>query len=79
MTKAEVAYELVRERVLRGDLTPGAVIPQASLAHELGISTTPLREARAQAGLSDRPVVLQTPSLCTDTVSMYEVERRRKS
>lgn len=45
MTKAEVAYELVRERVLRGDLTPGAVIPQASLAHELGISTTPLREA----------------------------------
>ncbi|WP_427889056.1 GntR family transcriptional regulator [Kribbella sp. GL6] len=45
MTKAEVAYELVRERVLRGDLDPGAVIPQAALARELGVSTTPLREA----------------------------------
>lgn len=45
MTKAEVAYELMRERVLRGDLRPGAVIPQAALARELGISTTPLREA----------------------------------
>jgi DNA-binding GntR family transcriptional regulator len=45
VTKAEVAYELMRERVLRGDLLPGAVIPQAALARELGISTTPLREA----------------------------------
>ena len=45
MTKAEVAYELVREQVLRGDLVPGAVIAQATLARELGISTTPLREA----------------------------------
>lgn len=45
MTKAESAYELVREQVLRGDLMPGAVIPQAALARELGVSTTPLREA----------------------------------
>jgi DNA-binding GntR family transcriptional regulator len=45
VTKAEVAYELVREQVMRGDLVPGAVIAQATLARELGISTTPLREA----------------------------------
>jgi DNA-binding GntR family transcriptional regulator len=45
VTKAESAYELVREQVLRGDLEPGAVIPQAALARELGVSTTPLREA----------------------------------
>lgn len=45
MTKAESAYELVREQVLSGDLEPGAVIAQATLARELGISTTPLREA----------------------------------
>jgi DNA-binding GntR family transcriptional regulator len=45
VTKAEVAYGLVRERVLRGDLVPGAVIQQGALARELGISTTPLREA----------------------------------
>lgn len=45
MTKAEAAYDLVREQVLRGDLVPGAVIPQAALARDLGVSTTPLREA----------------------------------
>jgi DNA-binding GntR family transcriptional regulator len=44
-TKAEVAYGLVREQILRGELQPGAVIQQGSLARELGISTTPLREA----------------------------------
>lgn len=44
-TKAELAYALVREQVLRGDLAPGSVIQQGPLARELGISTTPLREA----------------------------------
>jgi DNA-binding GntR family transcriptional regulator len=44
-TKAEVAYELVRDQLLHGDLLPGSVIQQAALARELGISTTPLREA----------------------------------
>ncbi|HET6294192.1 MAG TPA: GntR family transcriptional regulator [Kribbella sp.] len=44
-TKAELAYALVREQVLSGDLEPGAVIQQGALARELGISTTPLREA----------------------------------
>ena len=29
-TKAEVAYELVRAQVLRGDLVPGSVIQQAA-------------------------------------------------
>jgi DNA-binding GntR family transcriptional regulator len=44
-TKAEVAYGLVREQILRGDLAPGGVIQQGQLARDLGISTTPLREA----------------------------------
>jgi DNA-binding GntR family transcriptional regulator len=44
-TKSDLAYTRVRELVLSGDLAPGAVIPQATLAQTLGISTTPLREA----------------------------------
>jgi DNA-binding GntR family transcriptional regulator len=45
LTKAELAYDLVREQILRGDLAPGCVIQQGRLARDLGISTTPLREA----------------------------------
>lgn len=44
-TKAEYAYMRLRERILSGELPPGTVIPQARLAREIGISTTPLREA----------------------------------
>lgn len=44
-TKSDVAYDKVREKILSGDLPPGSVINQATLARAIGISTTPLREA----------------------------------
>ena len=44
-TKSDFAYMRVRELILSGELEPGAVINQATLAREIGISTTPLREA----------------------------------
>jgi DNA-binding GntR family transcriptional regulator len=44
-TKSELAYTRVRGLILSGELAPGAVLPQASLARTIGISTTPLREA----------------------------------
>src|SRR3712207_2828693 len=53
-TKSELAYARVREMVLTGELEPGSVLNQATLAREIGISTTPLREALrrlAQQGL----------------------------
>lgn len=53
-TKAELAYAHVREQILAGSLAPGVVINQAVLARQIGVSTTPLREALrrlAQQGL----------------------------
>ena len=44
-TKSDFAYTRVRELILSGALEPGSVINQAVLAKEIGISTTPLREA----------------------------------
>lgn len=45
MTKNDYAYIELRDRILSGELEPGSVIPQAQIAHEIGVSTTPLREA----------------------------------
>jgi DNA-binding GntR family transcriptional regulator len=44
-TKSDYAYLRVREQILTGHLKPGSVLNQATLAREIGISTTPLREA----------------------------------
>lgn len=43
--KSTTAYDAVRVRILRHVYLPGQVLNQAALATELGISTTPLREA----------------------------------
>jgi len=53
-TKSDLAYARVRELVLSGSLTPGTVLAQGALARQIGVSTTPLREALrrlAQQGL----------------------------
>ena len=44
-TKNVYAYQELRRRILSGELDPGSVIGQSALAKDLGVSTTPLREA----------------------------------
>ncbi|PYC74977.1 GntR family transcriptional regulator [Micromonospora arborensis] len=44
-TKSDFAYALVRDKILTNVYGPDTVLNQAALARELGISTTPLREA----------------------------------
>lgn len=44
-TKSEFAYLTLRDKILSGELAPGAVLNQATLAPAIGVSTTPLREA----------------------------------
>jgi DNA-binding GntR family transcriptional regulator len=44
-TKSDFAYALVRNKILANEYSPGTVLNQAMLARDLGISTTPLREA----------------------------------
>jgi DNA-binding GntR family transcriptional regulator len=43
--KSEFAYAALRNKIITHEYPPGAVLNQALLAQELGISTTPLREA----------------------------------
>jgi DNA-binding GntR family transcriptional regulator len=55
-TKGDLAHTRVRELILSGDLAPGAVLAQSTLAAAIGMSTTPLREGLrrlAQEGLVD--------------------------
>jgi DNA-binding GntR family transcriptional regulator len=42
---AKMAYESLRESILKGELAPGEIYNEKGLAKELGISRTPVREA----------------------------------
>ncbi|ANU13825.1 GntR family transcriptional regulator [Planococcus halocryophilus] len=44
-TLADRAYEYIKKMIITGELKPGQELPEEKLAHELGISRTPLREA----------------------------------
>lgn len=44
-TLSEQTYELVRKRILLGQIGPGAPVRQDTIAEELGVSKIPLREA----------------------------------
>lgn len=39
------AYDYLRQRLAGGELTPGTILREASLAEEIGMSRTPVREA----------------------------------
>jgi DNA-binding GntR family transcriptional regulator len=80
-TKAEAAYGLVRARILSGELVAGAVIQQGPLARDLGISTTPLREALRRL-MSDGLVELDahrdarvTPLTAEEARDLLEIRR----
>lgn len=45
LTKTDLAYLQIRQKILEGALAPGLSLDQEDLAEELGLSTTPVREA----------------------------------
>lgn len=45
VSNTEEVYARLREMLLDGEIPPGTVISQVQLARQLGVSTTPLREA----------------------------------
>jgi DNA-binding GntR family transcriptional regulator len=80
-SKAHAAYEELRHRILTGELEGGAALNQEQLAAELGVSTTPLREALRSLeseGLvrsrTHRDVIV-APLDDREIVEVYEVRR----
>lgn len=80
-TKGELAYRRVRTLLLSGELPPGAVLHQSTLARTIGVSTTPLREALRrleQEGLVELDAhrdARVTPLDATEARNLVEVRR----
>ena len=59
MTAAPSLRDAIEDRILTGDLPPGARLDEASLAHDFGVSRTPVRQALFQ--LAATGLVQQIP------------------
>ncbi|MHB9098648.1 MAG: GntR family transcriptional regulator [Syntrophales bacterium] len=47
-TAKETVFQILKERIMRQDLRAGDALPEAAIAHSLGVSRTPVREAILQ-------------------------------
>lgn len=56
----EKAYQLIQQKIMRGELSPGSAVSEIPLAQELGSSRTPVREALGQ--LVAEGLLEQTPN-----------------
>jgi DNA-binding GntR family transcriptional regulator len=57
------AYDYIQRKILSGDLPAGSQVSELSLAQEIGISRTPVREAIRQ--LASEGIVVQVPRFGT--------------
>jgi DNA-binding GntR family transcriptional regulator len=79
LSKSQWAYQTVRAMILSGELEPGRSIDQQALAAQLGISTTPLREAlralEAQYYVisQDHREIMIAPMTMEDVEQIYQV------
>ena len=44
----DAAYEVIRDAIVRADIPPGAVVSNATVAEQLGLSRAPVRDALAR-------------------------------
>jgi len=59
----DTAYEVIRDAIVRADLPPGAVVSNAAVAEQLGLSRAPVRDALAR--LADEGLVETKPQSYT--------------
>jgi DNA-binding GntR family transcriptional regulator len=59
----DTAYEAIRDAIVRADIPPGAVVSNAAVAEQLGLSRAPVRDALAR--LADEGLVETKPQSYT--------------
>jgi len=78
-TNAEQAYQEIKKRIIKTELSPGAVINESDLMDELGFGRTPVREALKRLQSDDLVVVKPRRGIfvselaITDLTQIFEV------
>ena len=70
----DTAYEAIRDAIVREDIPPGAVVSNAAVAGQLGLSRAPVRDALAR--LTDEGLVETKPQSYTRVTRLVPKEVR---
>jgi DNA-binding GntR family transcriptional regulator len=74
LTKADYAYQQMRARILDGRLVPGTALTAETIANELGLSTTPIREALRRLAADELITLSAHRDVRINALSRKEVE-----
>jgi DNA-binding GntR family transcriptional regulator len=72
-SKTKVLYQQVRDKIVSGEIKPGAILTEAGLSGEYGVSKAPAREALVLLG--HEGLVESNPCLGQDTWSRLSLCR----
>jgi DNA-binding GntR family transcriptional regulator len=70
---SDMAYTTIRDRIVRHDLPPGAVLNERQFMRELGVGRTPLREALQRLAADRLVVVLPRYGAFVASISMGDL------
>jgi DNA-binding GntR family transcriptional regulator len=74
LTKADYAYQQMRARILDGRLIPGSLLTAEAIGSELGLSTTPIREALRRLAADELVTLSAHREVRVNPLSRKEVE-----
>jgi DNA-binding GntR family transcriptional regulator len=74
LTKADYAYQEMQARILDGRFVPGSVLTAEAVASELGLSTTPIREALRRLATDELITLHAHRDVRVNPLSRKEVE-----
>jgi DNA-binding GntR family transcriptional regulator len=79
LTNADIAYNIIKEKIITTDMPPGSLIQESQLMEELNLGRTPIREALQQLEAERLVVVVPRRGMfvadvqITDLQQIYEV------
>jgi DNA-binding GntR family transcriptional regulator len=79
LTNADIAYNIIKEKIITTDMSPGSLIQESQLMEELNLGRTPIREALQQLEAERLVVVVPRRGMfvadvqITDLQQIYEV------
>jgi DNA-binding GntR family transcriptional regulator len=74
-TNAEQAYQEIKQRIIRTELSPGAVVNESNLMKDLGFGRTPIREALKRLQSDDLVVVKPRRGIFVSELSITDLSQ----